>query len=434
MLASRVSSAPITRWPLLQSLLSTALPFFIQIYIILLALADYHALVGRIVPLRGPAFAHAADLMAWEERLNLLIEPRVQAFIGQSRTLHTLMVWVYVHGYITCPLSALAWLFLARREAFALTRNVVLLSSACALGLYATFPLAPPRLTMALAPWHVQDWIHSGQTNANQLTSSAIDHLGFNPYAAMPSVHVLWAMLATFALVMGLHRWPVRLLAAIYPAAMILAVVAPGNHYVLDCVAAAALLGACWLVISLVHRAGRAALRASARCDQEPRGRWGPLPAAVQYMTRSPRVPSRFALPLWLSAVACVPLLLVDHRPLSVLAVGTLCGALALVAAGARPAEPSAGRRALLSDDLAGLLFVLGGAGLTDPPGHLAFMISNVLRLGACLMLALGRVHMAGWSASLVAARATRLVSRVRQQSWSTMSAALPSWLASRNS
>ena len=65
-----------------------------------------------------------------------------------------------------------------------------------------------------------------------------------------------WAVWAALALSPLLRRRWTRLAAAVYPAAMLAAVVATGNHWLLDCVAGvAATLLACGIV-SFVSRAG----------------------------------------------------------------------------------------------------------------------------------------------------------------------------------
>jgi hypothetical protein len=78
-----------------------------------------------------------------------------------------------------------------------------------------------------------------------------------NQYAAMPSMHCVWALwVACVVIPRARHRW-VRWCAAVYPVITLLAIVFTGNHYVLDAVGGYAALGIGYLVARGITRAGR---------------------------------------------------------------------------------------------------------------------------------------------------------------------------------
>ena len=78
-----------------------------------------------------------------------------------------------------------------------------------------------------------------------------------NQFAAMPSMHVGWAVLMAYAVITGFRtRW--RWLVVIHPVLMVLAVTATANHYLLDGIVGAAL-------VALGITADRAATAALAR-------------------------------------------------------------------------------------------------------------------------------------------------------------------------
>ena len=56
----------------------------------------------------------------------------------------------------------------------------------------------------------------------------------FNPYAAMPSMHVGWSLLVGIFGFRALRSNPLRWLFALHPVVMAIAVTATGNHYFLD--------------------------------------------------------------------------------------------------------------------------------------------------------------------------------------------------------
>lgn len=68
-----------------------------------------------------------------------------------------------------------------------------------------------------------------------------------NQFAAMPSLHVGWALWCGIALWRHGRRPLVRALGAAYPAVTTLVVMGTANHYFLDAVAGAAVMGAGWL-------------------------------------------------------------------------------------------------------------------------------------------------------------------------------------------
>jgi MFS superfamily sulfate permease-like transporter len=114
---------------------------------------------------------------------------------------------------------------------------------------------------------------------------------GFNAdqLSAMPSVHVGWALLVALVVVqVSKSRW--RWLALAYPALTVLAVTVTANHYWLDGIVAALLLG----LVLLVQRAGRVALGQVKRRRAAAGGPKGPErpggPAEPSYVPDRPPV------------------------------------------------------------------------------------------------------------------------------------------------
>jgi membrane-associated phospholipid phosphatase len=94
-----------------------------------------------------------------------------------------------------------------------------------------------------------------------------------SPYAAMPSGHAAFAVIAA-AIVVCLSRRPlVRLTGALYPLAVLLEIVATGNHIWLDAAAGAAAAAVAFGAVLAIDRRGRSQGRRGRR------RRW--LPEAV---------------------------------------------------------------------------------------------------------------------------------------------------------
>jgi PAP2 superfamily len=155
-------------------------------------------------------------------------------------------------------------------QQFAVLRDVTIISALLAVACYRLYPVAPPRFVLAGSPEPVQDWTYGGTS----VDPHVMQILGFNPYAAFPSVHVLWALIPAWCLATGSRsRW-VWLSALCFPLLIVLTVICTGNHYVLDCVGSVVILaGSCALVRGL-HHVRQRLLRNRWRVRHEP-------PAAV---------------------------------------------------------------------------------------------------------------------------------------------------------
>jgi membrane-associated phospholipid phosphatase len=126
--------------------------------------------------------------------------------------------------------------------------------------LYEAYPLAPPRLTRGLEydghPFRFVDTLYQ-VLNANGHVAGT--KIGFNEFAAMPSLHIGWAIIVGMTLAWALRSPVLRLLALVYPLVMLVAVVVTGNHYLMDAVGAVGCLIGAVVLASLYAwlRSGR---------------------------------------------------------------------------------------------------------------------------------------------------------------------------------
>lgn len=186
------------------------------------------------------AFSNARDLIHAEQALNIFIEPSLQALVSSQNWLLEGASWMYVNAQTSITLGALAWLYLFRNESFYFVRNMFLVAFGVALIGYTVFPTAPPRF---FPEWGFFDAV-SEFTGVPQ-DSVTINEL-FNPYAAVPSMHVGFALMISVPLA-RLVRWrPVKLFWALYPLLVVFVIVVTANHFIADAVlgAVAAGLGA----------------------------------------------------------------------------------------------------------------------------------------------------------------------------------------------
>jgi hypothetical protein len=98
-------------------------------------------------------------------------------------------------------------------------------------------PLAPPRMLGAMG------MVDTGEMFGPEVYGSPAHDTLTNQYAAMPSLHVGWALAVAIAL-MGASRSRWRRLWLLHPIVTLLVVVVTGNHYWLDAIVATVLLAA----------------------------------------------------------------------------------------------------------------------------------------------------------------------------------------------
>jgi len=180
------------------------------------------------------AFQHARDVIGIERTLNVFVEPSLQTFASGQQWLLDACAWMYINAQTSITLGALAWLYLFRNRSFYFVRNMFLVAFGVACIGYAVFPTAPPRF---FPEWGFFDAV-SDFTGVPQ-DSVTIGKL-FNPYAAVPSMHVGFALMISMPL-MRLVRWrALRVFWAIYPLIVVFVIVVTANHFLAD-----AFLGAC---------------------------------------------------------------------------------------------------------------------------------------------------------------------------------------------
>ncbi len=187
------------------------------------------------------AIANANHIIAFERSLHLYIEPWIQAKISHVHDLLLVLNWFYAQVHIPAFIAVLAWVYLARNEAFAFFRNAFILINAIALSVFALVPVAPPRL---LPTSGIVDTLF---VFSNTNYESGGLRIITNPYAAMPSLHFGYAVfISVGVLLLVRSRW-VRLLAIVYPVIVLVAIVATGNHFLFDALAGALVIAIAYL-------------------------------------------------------------------------------------------------------------------------------------------------------------------------------------------
>lgn len=194
------------------------------------------------------ASANAWKLIRFEDRAGIRIESEIQDAILGSPLLVDAANYVYIYGHWPALLLTLGLLFHLRRGDYYLLRNAILLTGFVGLVIFALFPVAPPRLTSL----PVVDTVTRESGGYRHLLPPSL----VNEYAAMPSFHAGWNVLLGIVVFRAAHHWLLRSVAVASALAMVVAVVATANHFIVDVVAgvAIALLGL--VLLDLADRRG----------------------------------------------------------------------------------------------------------------------------------------------------------------------------------
>ncbi len=221
------TASPSPSTPDVRSRLAVVRAVIIEVFLLGIMFAVYELGRHLVDAEAGIATAHARQVWDLERWLRLPSETVVQSWILDHADVAKLCNLYYVGVHFPATFAVLIWLFVRHRGQYLRVRTEMILATAVALVIHINYPLAPPRLVSAFGI--VDTMVTVGPSAYPQSTTS-----GFaNQFAAMPSLHVGWAVLMAVAVIrVYKSRW--RWAALLYPAATWSVVVVTGNHYILD--------------------------------------------------------------------------------------------------------------------------------------------------------------------------------------------------------
>jgi hypothetical protein len=210
----------------------------------------YRLVRGQVDGRVTTAFENAREVISIERSLHLFIEPSVQTWATGREWLIDIASWMYLNSHFVITTTALAWIYLRRNESFYFVRNMFCVAMGIALIGYMVFPTAPPRM---MPEWGFTDSV--AQLTGVTGSDSAANVL-YNPFAAVPSMHVAFSLMIGFSMIgMTRRRW-VQALWAVYPLVVTFVVVATANHWWFDAFLGALTAAAsAWTARTLLARA-----------------------------------------------------------------------------------------------------------------------------------------------------------------------------------
>ncbi len=202
-----------------------------ELLLIGIALPLYYLVRGLSHERVSLAFEHANRLIDLEKALGIFWEADLQDQVLSYQWLVDALNAMYLYGHLPIVFVVAVWLYFWHRPQYLLMRNAFLISGAIGLIVYATFPVTPPRL--------MPEEFGFTDTVFSQYGVSRVANPWFlrNEYAAVPSLHFGWNLLAAVALWLASRDVAVRAFAGLMPLVTLAAIVLTANHYILDAVA-----------------------------------------------------------------------------------------------------------------------------------------------------------------------------------------------------
>jgi hypothetical protein len=214
---------------------------WVELLAVVLLYAAYSAARTLVPADVDVARGNGDGLLALERLLHLDVEASVNGWLTAHATLALIAsYWYAALHYTVTPALLLLLRARAPRETYRRLRNGLMAATMLAVIGYAAFPAMPPRLlggyTDTLAQTSGQGWWGA--------EASAPRGMGglTNQFAAMPSMHVGWAVWCALAAGVLLAGSRGRRLVWLYPLGTLVVVVATANHWVVDGIAGAALV------------------------------------------------------------------------------------------------------------------------------------------------------------------------------------------------
>jgi hypothetical protein len=242
-----------------------------QISLFVAAYFAYRLVRGLVEGDANAAFAHARWLISIERGMHLFVEPSIQAWASGSHLVMVLASWLYVNAQGSITIAALLYLYLRHNRSFYFVRNMFMVGMAIALVGYTVFPTAPPRF---FPEWGFADTV-ADLTPVNVSHASASMSSLFNPYAAVPSMHVAFALMIGWPLALLVRSSLARVLWIVYPFVMAFVIIITANHFLLDAMLGALTAGVSAYAAKWLGRVRPAAWRFE-RARTAPPGRLQP--------------------------------------------------------------------------------------------------------------------------------------------------------------
>ncbi|WP_299530617.1 bifunctional glycosyltransferase 87/phosphatase PAP2 family protein [uncultured Streptomyces sp.] len=178
---------------------------------------------------RATAEEHGRQIHSLEQWLHIDVEHWVNHTVAGIGWLREFFDYYYSTFHFIIPLTILGVLYVRRPADYRWARSTIGFATVLALVGFWLYPLAPPRLMPGLG---FIDTVHGvqdfAQPDYGTLTTVT------NQYAAMPSLHFGWSLWCGLIILMLAPKAWMKALGLLHPLFTLSAIVATGNHWLLD--------------------------------------------------------------------------------------------------------------------------------------------------------------------------------------------------------
>lgn len=185
------------------------------------------------------AMRHGRGVQHLQDAMHLNFERSVNRFVAAHEPIAQVMNYYYATLHFVVTLGCLIWLYRYHPRIYRGARTILFATSLIALAGFYLYPLAPPRL---LPQYGYIDTVLKFHTWGSLADPKIAEHS--NQYAAIPSLHIGWALWCGVSIYLCASRGWVRALGAVYPLCTLLVIVGTANHFVIDAVAGLAVFWA----------------------------------------------------------------------------------------------------------------------------------------------------------------------------------------------
>ncbi len=217
--------------------------------------------LARVLPLAQPegAIDRARQIDRLQHTLHMPTELSLQRFVLRYEWLARFTNAYYAIVHVPALIVFLVWLFVRHKDVYPRWRNsLAILTAFCVVIRFVR--VAPPRFLPDLG--YIDLSTRYGMSIYGPVGTGVSDQ-----FAAMPSIHVGWAALVSFAIVaVSTSRW--RWLFLLHFILTMLVVSATGNHWWMDGIVAVVLLAIALAIDTAVRSVARS--RKLTRLDREP--------------------------------------------------------------------------------------------------------------------------------------------------------------------
>ena len=200
-----------------------------ELAIWLAVLAVYAVLTSIDWPGREQtAIDNSRSLFELEQSLHIDVELALNQWLVPHEALRVVANYEYALTYIISSLVLLVWLYRRRPATYRWARTSFIIMNVVSLICFAVYPVAPPRM---LADLGFTDTVVLDRTWGSW-GSPMVEHA--NQLAAMPSLHIGWALWVSLILATIASGRSVQTLSAVHVLVTLLVIVATANHYLID--------------------------------------------------------------------------------------------------------------------------------------------------------------------------------------------------------